>query len=251
MAIGGDKSLAGQVAAVTAAGRGIGAAIAEALAQSGATVCCTARNIGEIEAVARSVVANGGSAFAIRADVTDADSVGALYAAVAARAGGIDLLFANASVRLDQAPVEYIDPTAFAATIGANLIGPYDCARLAIPYLRARGGGRMVMTGSAMGHSSSHGHVGCSCSKAGLWMLARILADELRAFGIPVNELVPGPVQAARRGVPPRAGSVVGNPVEWLKQPEDFVPMAMFLATHPAPGPTGQSVSLIGRTFRY
>jgi 3-oxoacyl-[acyl-carrier protein] reductase len=107
----------------------------------------------------------------------------------------------------------------------------------------------MVMLGSGMGHSSLHGHAGYSCSKAGLWMLVRILADELRAEGISVNELVPGPVRTAMTAVAQREGSVVKNPVEWLKQPEDVVPLAMFLATCPAPGPTGQSFSLMRRTF--
>jgi 3-oxoacyl-[acyl-carrier protein] reductase len=115
--------------------------------------------------------------------------------------------------------------------------------------MRKRGGGRMVMTGSGMGHSSLHGHAAYSCSKSALWMLVRILADELRVDGISVNELVPGPVQTAMTGVPQRTGSVVNNPVEWLKQPEDVVPLAMFLATHPGPGPTGQSFSLMRRTF--
>jgi 3-oxoacyl-[acyl-carrier protein] reductase len=64
-----------------------------------------------------------------------------------------------------------------------------------------------------------------------------------------MNELVPGPVRTAMTGVPQPAGSVVGNPVEWLKAPEDVVPLALFLAAHPPPGPTGQSFSLMRRTF--
>ncbi len=72
---------------------------------------------------------------------------------------------------------------------------------------------------------------------------------ELRADGIAVNELVPGPVRTAMTGVPQREDSAVNNPVEWLKRPEDVVPLALFLATHPPPGPTGQSFSLMRRTF--
>jgi 3-oxoacyl-[acyl-carrier protein] reductase len=244
-----QQSLAGKVAIVTGAGRGIGAAIAEALAAAGATVACAARSETEVAATAARITAQGGLAFAQVTDVTDAGSVAALYAATVARAGGIDLLFINAGVSLDQRPVETSDPAAFEETMRVNLFGVYHCARLAVPHLRARGGGRMVMTGSGMGHSSLHGHAAYSCSKAGVWMLVRILADELRADGITVNELVPGPVQTAMTGVPQRSGSVVNNPVEWLKQPEDVVPLAMFLATHPGPGPTGQSFSLMRRTF--
>jgi 3-oxoacyl-[acyl-carrier protein] reductase len=244
-----QQSLAGKVAVVTGAGRGIGAAIAEALAAAGAMVACAARNAEEIATVAARIGAAGGRAFAVATDVTDAAQVAALYAETARREGGFDLLFVNAGVSLDQRPVEQSDPAAFEATMRVNLFGAYHCARLAIPHMRARGGGRIVMTGSGMGHSSLHGHAGYSCSKAGVWMLVRILADELRAEGIAVNELVPGPVQTAMTGAPQRAGSVVNNPVEWLKRPEDVVPLAMFLATHPGPGPTGQSFSLMRRTF--
>lgn len=243
------KALTGKVAVVTGAGRGIGAAIAAGLAREGAAVCCAARSLGEIERTAADIRAAGGHAFAVAADVTDPASLARLYAAATAQAGGIDLLFVNAGISLDQRKVEDSDPAAFLETIQVNLVGAYHCARLAIAPMRARGGGRMVMIGSGMGHSSTHGHAGYSCSKAGLWMLVRILADELRADGISVNELVPGPVRTAMTAVPQGPGSVIGNPVEWLKTPDDVVPMAMFLATHPAPGPTGQSFSLMRRTF--
>lgn len=242
-------TLAGKVAIVTGAGRGIGAAIAEALAAAGATVACAARSAAEVEATAARIEAAGGRAIARRCDVGEAAEVAALYDAVASREGGFDILFANAGVSLDQRPVESSDPAAFEETFRVNLFGVYHCARLAIPHMRARGGGRMVVTGSGMGHSSLHGQAAYSASKAGVWMLVRILADELRADGITVNELVPGPVRTAMTGVPQRQGSVVNNPVEWLKQPEDVVPLAMFLATHPGPGPTGQSFSLMRRTF--
>lgn len=242
-------ALAGKVAVVTGAGRGIGAAIAEAYAAAGATVVCAARSSSEIEATAARIVAAGGAAFAIPVDVTDPAEVAALFARTVERAGGLDMLLVNAGVSLDQRPVETSDPDAFVRTIAVNLTGAYHCARLAIPHMRARGGGRMVMLGSGMGHSSAHGHAGYSCSKAGLWMLTRILADELRNDGISVNELVPGPVQTSMTAVPQRTGSVVSNPIEWLKQPGDVVSLAMFLATHPTPGPTGQSFSLMRRTF--
>lgn len=237
--------LGGKIAVVTGAGRGIGAAIAVALGAAGARVVCAARSAAEIEATAGRITAAGGQAQAVAADVTDPAQIAKVYEA----AGGIDLLFLNAGVSLDQRKVEESDPAAFEKTIAVNLTAVYHGARLAIPLLRARGGGRMIVTGSGMGHSSTHGHAAYSCSKAAVWMLVRILADELRADGITVNELVPGPVQTAMTGVPQRAGSVVNNPVEWLKQPEDVVPLAMFLATHPAPGPTGQSFSLMRRTF--
>ena len=112
----------------------------------------------------------------------------------------------------------------------------------------ARGGGRMVLTGSGMGHNSLNGHAAYSCSKAAVWMLVRILANELRGDGISVNELVPGPVRTAMTAATLDSGGVIGSTVAWVKQPEDVVPIAMMLATYPAPGPTGQSFSLMRRT---
>ena len=238
-------TLAGKVAVVTGGGRGIGAAIAAGLAAAGARVCVAARSTTEIEATAAAI---GQGAFALPVDVTDAGSVEALYRAVVAQAGGIDILFVNAGVSLDQARVEESDPTLFERTVAVNLTGAYHCARLAIPHMRARGGGRMVIIGSGMGHNSLNGHAAYSCSKAAVWMLVRILANELRGDGISVNELVPGPVRTAMTAGTLDSGGVIGSPVEWVKQPEDVVPLAVMLAGYPGTGPTGQSFSLMRRT---
>ena len=240
------QPLAGKVAVVTGAGRGIGAAIAAGLAGAGATVCCAARTLAEIEATAARI---GHGAFALPADVTDAASVEALYAQAAARAGGLDIVFINAGVSLDHAAVAESDPGLFERTLQVNLVGAYHCARLAIPHLRARGGGRMVLIGSGMGHNSLNAQAAYACSKAGVWMLVRVLANELRGDGISVNELIPGPVRTTMTAAKLDATGVIGSPVEWVKQPDDVVPLAMMLATYPAPGPTGQSFSLMRRTL--
>jgi len=88
------------------------------------------------------------------------------------------------------------------------------------------------------------------CAKAGLWMLVRVLADELRAYDISVNELIPGRVAAEDEPtVMPAREPDPADPftAEWLKAPEDVAPMALFLATQPTTGPTGQSFSLMRR----
>jgi 3-oxoacyl-[acyl-carrier protein] reductase len=79
-------------------------------------------------------------------------------------------------------------------------------------------------------------------------MLVRLLANELRDDGISVNELVPGPVRTAMTASTLDGGGVIGSTVEWVKQPEEVVPLAVMLASYPAPGPTGQSFSLMRRT---
>ncbi len=243
-------ALAGQVAVVTGAGRGIGAAIARGYAAAGATVVCAARTVAEIAATADEIMRAGGTAFPVATDVCDADAVERLYAATVAWAGGLDIVVVNAGDSLDQQTVELSDPVAWQRTIEVNLFGAYHCVRLALPHLKARGGGKIVAVGSGLGHSSLHAISAYSCSKAALWMLVRALADEVRKDGIAVNELIPGPVhtQLGTQGPPP-ANSVANLPGEWVKTPDDVVPLALFLATQPFTGPTGQSFSLMRRTF--
>lgn len=247
---GNARPLEGQVAVVTGGGRGIGAAIARAYAAAGARVCVAARSGPEIEAVAGEIVAAGGEALALPVDVTDAAAVARLFHAVAERWGGLDLLVANAGTDTRRGRVEDCDPADWRRILDTNLTGVFLCARAAIPHLRARGGGKVLVLGSGLGHSSLHGSAAYSCSKAAAWMLVRILADELRGDGIAVNELIPGPVRTAMTAdAPSQPGSVLNLAEEWVKAPEDVGPLALFLATRPARGPTGQSFSLMRRTF--
>jgi len=243
-------ALRGRVAVVTGAGRGIGEAIARGYAREGAIVCCSARTESEIQATVHAIEREGGRAFAVSADVTDAASVTRMLATTIERAGGLDILVINAGVSLDRRTVEQSDPDRWRQTLEVNLFGAYHCARLAIPHLRRRGGGKIIAIGSGLGHSSFGGTSAYSCSKAALWMLVRILADEVRADGITVNELVPGPVRTqVGQGTPGPQSRVMTLAEEWVKTPDDVVPLALFLATQPNPGPTGQSFSLTRRTF--
>ena len=240
-------TLEGKVALITGAGRGIGRAIALGFARAGATICCAARTRSEIEDTAARIAAAGGEAFATVADVSVRKSVRQLFATSAAAAGGIDIVVANAGVNLDHGKVEDSDPEAWLATLNTNLTGVYHCAQAAIPYLRERGGGKIITIGSGMGHKGTPGSSAYCCSKAGLWMLTRVLAQELWEYNISVNELIPGPVVTDMSDRDRGAGSVFQIDSEWKKTPEEVVPLALFLATQPAVGPTAQSFSLMRR----
>lgn len=244
------RLLEGKVAIITGAGRGIGAAIACGYAAAGARVCCAARTRSEIEATAGVITEQGGDALAVHLDVTDPGSVEAVLGTVAERWGGPDVLVVNAGTGGGRKRVEACDPADWQRILDVNLTGAFHCARLAAPHLRRRGGDKIIMLGSGMGHSSLHGSAAYSCSKAALWMLVRILADELRGDGIAVNELVPGPVRTTMTTASAaQPGSVLNLSEEWIKTPEDVVPMALFVASLPDRGPTGQSFSLMRRTF--
>ena len=243
------QRLKGQVAVVTGGGRGIGKAIALAYAQEGAAVCCAARTTKEIEQTAAEIEALGGRGLVVQTDVTDLESVERMFKVSGDTLGGVDIVVINAGGNLEPNRVENSDPDSWVATIQLNLVGAYYCARAAIPYLKARGGGKIITIGSGMGHNGRVGSSAYASSKSGLWMLTRVLAQELWDHNISVNELVPGPVNtrltadSAKR----QEGSVFAIDSEWIKTPEDVAPLALFLATQPDKGPAAQSFSLMRR----
>jgi 3-oxoacyl-[acyl-carrier protein] reductase len=240
--------LTGKTAIVTGAGRGIGKAIAIAYARAGASVVCAARTYSEINAAADSIVSFGGKAIAVETDDTDIEAVKTLFNKASEHFGGIDIVVINAGANYDRETVETSDPDNWKKTVDVNLFGAYNCALSAIPYLKQRGEGKIIMIGSGLGHHGLAGGSAYACSKAGLWMLTRILAQELWQYRISVNELIPGPViTSIDDNAKITDNSVTKIDSEWLKKPEDVTPMALFLAAQPAIGPTAQSFSLMRR----
>jgi 3-oxoacyl-[acyl-carrier protein] reductase len=240
--------LEGKVAIVTGAGRGIGRAIALGYARAGAAVCCAARTRAEIDATVHEIACDGGQAIAVPTDVTDPASARTMVESAVERFGGLDIVVVNAGVNGERNPVEVCDLARWRLTLDVNVYGALHCAQAAIPHLRKRGGGKIIMVGSGVGHRGLPGHSAYACSKAALWMLTRVLAQELAADNISVNELIPGPVVTALSQSQASQGrGVFGIPGEWVKSPEDVVPLALFLATQPAIGPTAQSFSLMRR----
>jgi NAD(P)-dependent dehydrogenase (short-subunit alcohol dehydrogenase family) len=123
--------------------------------------------------------------------------------------------------------------------------GAYQSVRAAIPHLRARGSGSVITIGSGLGRQPQVSGRAYSVGKAGLWMLTRCLALELRDDGIAVNELIPGLVRTdSTQGVFGESGTPK-NPLltyGWAEDLDDVVPLALFLAAQPLQGPTGQIV---------
>jgi 3-oxoacyl-[acyl-carrier protein] reductase len=242
------KPLEGRVAVVTGAGRGIGRAIACGYAEAGAKVVCSARSPAQIAETARMITVAGGHAIPHACDITDIAQVESLVAAAAGHFGGVDIVVGNAGVNAEHAPVEKSDPAQWTSIVNTNLIGAYNTARCAIPYLRKSAAGKLIFTGSGSGHRGFPNISAYACAKAGLRMLVRVLAQELADDGICVNELVPGLVETDMffSGLDTDAYDRLIK-LEWMKKPEQVVPLALFIATQPAFGPSAQTYSLTRR----
>ena len=243
------KRLEGQLALVTGAGRGIGEAIAIGFAKEGARVVCAARTQVEIEKTVQTIKCAQGNGIAVKTDVTDQASVARLYSKIDDTYGQLDIVVVNAAANYDHQYVECSDLELWTKTLDVTLVGAYRTVQMAIPRLKARCAGKIIMIGSGLGHNGRPGSSAHSCAKAGIWMLTRILATELADWNISVNELIPGPVQTPGSQLYQEGAedSVLAISGEWFKQPADVVPLAVFLASLPVQGPTAQSYSLMRR----
>ena len=188
--------LTGRVALVSGGGRGIGRGISELLASHGASIAVNYRNDREsAEETVRAITDAGGVARAYGASVDDADAVAAMVDNVVADFGGIDILVCNAGVASRGRSVADTDPTEVQRLLATHAVGPHHMARCALPSMRTRGRGDIVMISSvATSHMSANG-APYSMGKAAMEALAMTLAKEERQFGIHVNVVAPGLVE--------------------------------------------------------
>ncbi|MCC6626739.1 MAG: SDR family oxidoreductase [Chloroflexi bacterium] len=190
--------LAGTVALVTGAGRGIGHATALALAANGATVTICARTPSEVADTADAVQALGGRVLARPADVADEAAVDALVADTVAMFGRLDTLIHCAAV-IDVCRVVEMDTAAWDRVMAINLRGAFLCARAAMRAMAATGGHIILISSlsGVRGPEKFPGLAAYNVSKAGVLALSEILAVEGRPHGIRVNCVSPGAVDTA------------------------------------------------------
>jgi NAD(P)-dependent dehydrogenase (short-subunit alcohol dehydrogenase family) len=187
--------LAGRLALVTGASRGIGAATAEAIAAAGARVALAARDGDALESVADRIRAAGGEATAVPTDVSRFEDVERLFDAVAA-SGPLTALVCAAGV-LTPAPFADTTPELWERTLAVNLTGSFFCCRLAFPPMRAAGEGRIVNIASLSGVYATEKFPGLAAynvSKYGVIGLTEAIATEGRGVGISAVCLSPGAV---------------------------------------------------------
>jgi short-subunit dehydrogenase len=185
--------LAGQCAIVTGASKGIGRAVAMAIAAAGSDVVLAARNRADLEAVARQIEARGRVPLIVPTDVSDAKQVDAMAAKAIERFGRIDTLINNAGIGhfgpVDELPVEKFDEM-----VAINLRGPFLCTRAVVPAMKRQGNGAIVNVASVAGLVGNPNLSGYNATKFGLMGFTESTMLELRQSGIKVAVVCPGSV---------------------------------------------------------
>jgi len=197
------------VVVVTGAGRGIGKATALAMARTGWKVALVSRTREELETVRDQIERQGGGATCHVGDISDLGSIREMWTKVCERWGDPDCLVNNAAVVEPVGPAVEADPSSWARSVEINLIGAFFCARTALATMVTRRRGSLLNIVSGMGEKVFPFFSAYSVSKAGLIHLTRVLAEEVRPYGVTVNALDPGLVQtdmqAALRDMPAEA----------------------------------------------
>lgn len=231
--------LSGRVALVTGSTRGIGRAIAEALAWSGARVAVVGREEGRAAAAASQI---GNEARGFTCDVGDVKSVTSLVAAVEENMGGVDILVNNAGLTRDNILFRIKDDD-WDAVIDANLRGAFVAIRAASRGMMKRRWGRIVNIASVVGLVGNKGQANYAASKAGLIGLTKSVAKELASRNVLANAVAPGLIETdmtAAMTAEARAGLSRQVPLERLGTPADVAGVVAFLASDYAAYITGQ-----------
>lgn len=247
--------LAGQVAVVTGASRGIGAAIAERLAREGASVAVNYLKSEQLAAsVVERIVSGGGKAKAIQADVFNSAQAKALVESTVEALGPVDIVINNASALPAMAPLGAIDEAHIEAMLLPNVKGPVFVTQAALPHLgRSKSGGRVVNVSGIAAHHSLPGLSFYAAAKAAISALTRTWAMELASQRITVNGVAPGPVETEMfRGFEAAlddAGKqflLSRHPFGRIGHPTDIADAVAFLASPDARWITGQVVDTAG-----
>lgn len=239
-----------KVSLVTGSSRGLGAVIARRLAADGLAVAVNAfREDRAAEDVARAIRAEGGTAEAFCADVTDAEQVGAMVAAVGERLGTIEVLVVNATGTQPEAPLLEVGWADHLSQLDYFVKSPVIVGNFLIPGMRERGYGRIVHIDSEVADRPPPGRSAYATAKSAQIGLMRSWARELAPYGITVNTVAPGFVPVERHaGVPAdvRASYLASVPAGRMGVPEDIAHAVSFLASPGAGFVTGQRIVVDG-----
>lgn len=243
-----------KVAIVTGAGSGIGAACALMLAMEGAKVVVADINVDGAQAVAQSIRDQGGEALDCVVDISDEKSISAMIQCAVDTFGGLDILHNNAadtrmSSTLDS-DIEHMDLAVWNRTMEVNLRGAMLGCKLAVPYMRKRGGGSIINTSSGSANAGALGYTAYAVSKAAIESLTKHMAAQHGKENIRCNAISPGFIQTnvAKVRYPEEMLDMMlsHHLTPRLGTPEDVAACVVYLASAESAFVTGQVISVDG-----
>jgi 3-oxoacyl-[acyl-carrier protein] reductase len=240
--------LQGQVAIVTGASRGLGRAMAEALAACGARVACVARDQGKLAEVVEAITAEGGQAESFVCDVTDRVAVDALVDQIADQWGRLDILVNNAGITRDTLLPRMSDEE-WDDVLNTNLRSAFLWCRAASRYMMRARAGRIINVTSVSGLMGNPGQTNYSASKAGLIGLTRSLSRELAGRNVTINAIAPGFIESdmtATLGPAIVEEAKKRIPAKRLGKPAEVAAGVVFLASPAAAYITGHVLTIDG-----
>jgi 3-oxoacyl-[acyl-carrier protein] reductase len=243
--------LEGKVAIITGAGRngkGIGRSIALELAKAGAKIVIADFVEDAAQSVAAEVIAAGGEALAVKANVADSGDVDAMVSSSVDKFGKVDILVNNAGITRDNLILRMSDQE-WDMVIATNLRGTFICTRAVSKLMLRQRSGKIVNVASVMGVVGNAGQANYSASKGGVIALTKTTAKELGSRGINVNAVAPGFIQTVMtEEMPEQAKRDIEKqiPLSRLGTPDDVASVILFLCSEAASYLTGQVINIDG-----
>jgi len=247
-------NLEGKVAIVTGAARGMGEAIAKALAANGAIVVVNDININEAKRVSQEIIDRNQQALAFQADVSNYKQVAEMVDVILQKYGRIDILVNNAGILRRRGSIEEIDDKEWDLVMNVNAKGIFNCSKAVIKIMKKQRSGKIVNISSSAGRSTSElGGAHYTASKAAVLGLTRHLAREVAPFGINVNAVCPGLIDTpmVRENTSPdeMVAQIKAIPMGRLGTPEEVADLVLFLVSDASSYINGATIDIGGASL--